>query len=274
MSYDNVCKILAEKYPTDFARWLLAVEPRSIEVLKTELSIEPIRADSLTFLQTENRILHIEFQTITRSKTPISFRMLDYSVRLIRQYKVPVTQVVIFLQQTNDEIAFTEEYRSETTTHRYRVLRMWEQDSVQFLNNPALLPLAPLTQTNSPQALLSQVARSVARISDRETRQNIAAYTGILAGLKFEKNLIRQFLSEDVMQESVIYQDILEKGEQKGELRFCLSLLDERFGEIDSSIIERVQVFKKEQLEALGRALFRMSSIADLVTWLDEQESN
>ncbi|BAZ26691.1 hypothetical protein NIES4073_75990 [Kalymmatonema gypsitolerans NIES-4073] len=282
MSYDNVCKILAEKYPTDFARWLLAVEPRTIEVLKTELSIEPIRADSLTFLQTENRILHIEFQTITRSKTPISFRMLDYSVRLIRQYKVPVTQVVIFLQQTNDEIAFTEEYSSETTTHRYRVLRMWEQDSAQFLNNPALLPLAPLTQTNLPQALLSQVAQSVARISDRETRQNIAAYTGILAGLKFEKNLICQFLSEDVMQESVIYQDILQKGEQQGEqkgeqkeaLRFCLSLLDERFGEIDSSIIERVQVFNKEQLEALGRALFRMSSIADLVTWLDEQESN
>ncbi len=60
MSYDNVCKILAEKYPTDFARWLLAVEPRSIEALKTELSIEPIRADSLTFLQTENRILREE----------------------------------------------------------------------------------------------------------------------------------------------------------------------------------------------------------------------
>ena len=76
------------------------------------------------------------------------------------------------------------------------------------------------------------------------------------------------------MQESVIYQDILQKGEQKEALRFCLSLLDERFGEIDSSIIERVQVFNKEQLEALGRALFRMSSIADLVTWLNEQESN
>ena len=39
----------------------------------------------------------------------------------------------------------------------------------------------------------------------------------ILAGLRFEKNLIRQLLSEDIMQESVIYQDILQKGEQKGE---------------------------------------------------------
>ncbi|MFQ4145538.1 DUF4351 domain-containing protein [Chlorogloeopsis sp. ULAP02] len=271
MSYDNICKILAEKYPRDFARWLLTVEPREIKVLKTELSIEPIRADSVTFLQTENRILHLEFQTITRSRTPISFRMLDYSVRLIRQYKVPVTQVVIFLQQTNDEIAFTEEYVSEATTHRYQVIRMWEQDSALFLDNLALLPLAPLTRTTSPQRLLSQVAQSVARISDRETKQDIAAYTEILAGLKFEKDLIRQFLSEDVMQESVIYQDILQKGQQQEAFSFCMSLLDERFGEIDSSIVARVKVLNKEQLEALGRALFKMSTITDLVAWLDQQ---
>ncbi|MBC1239383.1 DUF4351 domain-containing protein [Nostoc sp. 2RC] len=70
------------------------------------------------------------------------------------------------------------------------------------------------------------------------------------------------------MQESVIYQDILQKGEQQGEqkeaVRFCISLLNERFGEIDSSIIERVQVLNKEKLEALGRALLRISSLADL----------
>jgi predicted transposase YdaD len=96
VSFHNICKILAEKYPRDFARWLLTEEPQNIKVLKTELSLEPIRADFVTFLQTENRILHIEFQTVTTSQTPINFRMLDYSVRLLRQYKVPVTQVVIF----------------------------------------------------------------------------------------------------------------------------------------------------------------------------------
>ncbi len=123
-----------------------------------------------------------------------------------------------------------------------------------------------------------QVAQSVARISDRDTRQNIAGYTEILAGLRFEKNLIRQLLSEDIMKESVIYQDILQKGQQQGKqqeaLTFCMSLLDERFGELDSSIIERVQVLNKEQLEALGRALLRISSIPDLVAWLDQQSSN
>ncbi|MBR8835177.1 MAG: DUF4351 domain-containing protein [Stigonema ocellatum SAG 48.90 = DSM 106950] len=74
------------------------------------------------------------------------------------------------------------------------------------------------------------------------------------------------------MQESVIYQDIWQKGEQKEALKFCMFLLNERFGEIDSSIIERVQVLNKEKLEALGRALLRISSIADLFIWLDQQE--
>jgi predicted transposase YdaD len=276
MSFDNVCKLLAEKYPFDFAKWLLPQAPKTIKVLKTELSIEPIRADFVTFLQTENRILHIEFQTNPQSKPPIPFRELDYSVRLIRTYQVPVTQVVIFLQETNDPTVFTEEYVNETTRHRYRVIRMWEEEPELFLHNLALLPLAPLTRTNSPQGLLSQIANNVAKIADRETKQDIAAYTEILAGLRFEKDFIRQLLSEDIMQESVIYQDILQKGEGKGEqkeaVKFCLMLLNQRFGQLDSEILERVKVLSVEHLENLGAALFNISEIADLVTWLNQED--
>ena len=151
---------------------------------------------------------------------------------------------------------------------------MWEQDSKLFLDNPALLPLAPLTQTNSPQGLLSQVAQSVARISDRDTRQDIAAYTEILAGLRFQKDLIRQLLSEDIMQESVIYQDILQKGEQKEAFRFLSRQLNRCFGEIDSQIIERIRVLSTEQLENLGEALFDLSNVADLEAWLNQQENS
>lgn len=278
MSFDNVCKVLAEKYPADFARWLIGEESTNIEVLKTELSLEPIRADSVTFIRTGNIILHIEFQTLTQSNPAIPFRMLDYSVRLKRQYKCPVVQVVIFLQQTDDEIAFTEEYVDDTTIHRYRAIRMWEQDSRLFLGNSALLPLAPLCRTDSPRDLLTQVAQEVAKISDRETRQNTAAYTEILAGLRFEKGLIRQLLSEDIMQESVIYQDILHKGEQKGEqkeaFRFLNRQLNRRFGEIGSSIIERIRVLSTEQLEALGEEFVDFSNISDLVAWLEQNASS
>jgi predicted transposase YdaD len=190
-------------------------------------------------------------------------------------------QVVIFLQETNNEIAFTEQYINQTTIHNYRSLRMWEQDSSLFLNNDALLPLASLTRTNSPQALLSQVSQNIARISDRNTRQNTAAYTEILAGLRFEKNFIRQLLSEDIMQESVIYQDILQKGERRGEqrwrqqeaFRFLTRQLNRRFGEIDESIIERIQVLSTEQLEALGEEFIDFAQASDLVNWLNQQEN-
>ena len=55
-----------------FIRWLLVSEPRDIQILKTELNQEPIRADSVTFLQTANQILHIEFQTLPTSPPPVA----------------------------------------------------------------------------------------------------------------------------------------------------------------------------------------------------------
>lgn len=59
----------------------------------------------------------------------------------------------------------------------------------------------------------------VQRVNQVKTtkRPEISAYTQILAGLKFRKDLIRQLFREGVMRESVIYQEILEEGEQRGE---------------------------------------------------------
>ncbi len=265
VSYDNACKYLAEQYPADFVRWLLGVEVQQIEVLKTELTLEPIRADSVTFLQAANQILHIEFQTLAKSNPALNFQMLDYSVRLKRQYRCPVVQVLIFLQETTNEMAFTEEYRDNTTIHQYQVVRLWEQDSTLFLVNPALLPLASLTRTDSPQTLLAQVAEQVATIPDREERQNIAGCVEILAGLRFDKDLVRQFLREDIMKESVIYQDIV----QKEAFKLISRQLKRRFGDIDASLVEQVRNLSAEQLENLAEELLDFSEVADLVAWLE-----
>jgi hypothetical protein len=51
MSFDNLCKLLSEKHPVTFASWVLGTPQTNVKVLKTELSIEPIRADYVTFLQ-------------------------------------------------------------------------------------------------------------------------------------------------------------------------------------------------------------------------------
>ncbi|QSJ15331.1 DUF4351 domain-containing protein [Nostoc sp. UHCC 0702] len=84
------------------------------------------------------------------------------------------------------------------------------------------------------------------------------------------------------MQESVIYQYILHKGEQRGEERgehkeafkYTLRLLNRRFGIIDSLIIERLQILTTEQLESLGEESLDFSNISDLFAWLEQNTNN
>jgi len=161
LAYDNICKRLAAEYPAAFVHWLLAMDTGDIELLPTELSLEPIRSDAVYFLPQRGQILHLEFQTDPKSNPPVPLRMLDYWVRLYRQYGRPIEQVVIFLKPTTKEVAFTEEFAVGNTVHRYRVIRMWEQDPTPLLANPALLPLAVLARADAPKALLEQVAARV-----------------------------------------------------------------------------------------------------------------
>jgi predicted transposase/invertase (TIGR01784 family) len=276
LAYDNTCKYLAENYPADFARWLLSSDTSDIEVLKTELNLEPIRADSVTFLQISNQILHLEFQTSPKSTPPLDFRMLDYYTRLKRQYWCDIEQVLIFLQATSSEIVFNTEYVDRKTRHEYRVIRLWEEDPTPLLANPALLPLATLARTDSPQDLLEQVAAAVDMIEERDERQNISACVQVLAGLRFPKNLITQLFSEEVMQESVIYQDILQKGLQqgeqrglqKGEVAVILRLLIRRFGAIEPEVQQQIRALSITQLDELAEALLDFSSQSDLVNYL------
>ncbi|MBD2099502.1 Rpn family recombination-promoting nuclease/putative transposase [Leptolyngbya sp. FACHB-261] len=273
MYYDNLCKYLAEQYPAQFIRWLLTTEAADIRVLKTELGNEPIRADALTFLQTSNQLLHLEFQTRPDADMPL--RMLDYWVRLYRQYRCSIEQVVIFLKPTTSELVFVEEFRVEQTWHGYRVIRLWEQDPAPLLADPALLPFAVLAQTNSPEALLEQVAAQVAMIEAPAERKSISTCTQVLAGLRFEKELIRTVFREELMQESVIYQDILQKGlqqgMQKGELKIILSLLARQLGSLPPDLQAQIQQLSLARLEALGEALLDFSTLEDLSSWLRAQ---
>ena len=76
------------------------------------------------------------------------------------------------------------------------------------------------------------------------------------------------------MQESVIYQDILQKGRQQEAFQLVMRQLRRRFGEMDSSITERIRVLSTEQLEVLGEELIDFSAISELIALLEQQENN
>jgi predicted transposase/invertase (TIGR01784 family) len=285
LAYDNTCKYLAEKFPAAFVSWLLPIdEPTDVQVLKTELIQEPIRADSLVFLQTDNQILHLEFETRPYSDPPIAFRMLDYYVRLKGQYSCSINQVVIFLQQTASEQVFVSEYTDTNTQHGYRVIRLWEQDPALLLSVPGLLPLATLSQTNSPRTLLEQIATQIATIEEPNQQADLLACTQVLAGLRFEKDLIRQLFRKETMRGSVIYQEIREDGLLEGRqlgllegrkdeaLSFLTRQLTRRIGSIAPETREQIQTLSVEELEDLGEALLDFSEASDLTNWLNEHQ--
>lgn len=278
MPFDNTCKYLSETYPDSFVNWLFGTAPESIEVLKTELSLEPIRADFVAHIREEQRLLHIEFQVKGETDPPLPLRMLDYWVRLHRSYRLPVTQFLVMLKYSNAAAEVEDEFYLEQTRHSYNVVRLWEQDPEPLLQDTALLPMAVLCAAEDSEQLLGRVAQEVSKIEEPEQRQVISNCTQLLAGLRFSKDLIRQLFSGGIMRESVIYQEILEEGREEGKrqeaLEYTMRLVRRWLGTEEPELEAQIQELTKQELEDLGEALLDFSEPAELTAWLESRQDS
>jgi predicted transposase YdaD len=103
----------------------------------------------------------------------------------------------------------------------------------------------------------------------------------VLAGLRYDKSLIIKVLKEsDMLEESVIYQDIFQKGKQQGveqglregveqeARKVALRLLERRVGKLSLTVRRQIEQLTREQLEALCEALLDFQSKQDLTRWL------
>lgn len=222
--YDDTCRFLAENFSADFASWLLGETITLTELKPSELLLEPIRADALILLESDETVLHLEFQT--RPKQDIPFRMLDYRVRVYRRYpNKTMRQVVIYLKPTGSELVQQTSFSMERTRHEFDVICLWEQPAALFLQYPGLLPFAALGQSPAPEATLRQVAQIVEQISDPTTQANLIAASAILAGIKLEDEVIYRILRRDIMQDSTVYRSILAEGEAKKQREIAINLL-------------------------------------------------
>jgi heme oxygenase len=74
------------------------------------------------------------------------------------------------------------------------------------------------------------------------------------------------------MQGSVIYDQIVQESEARGEVRWKRELLikqlTRRVGVLSAEIVERVEGLSLERVEDLGVALLDFASVDDLVGWL------
>ncbi|OUL21354.1 Rpn family recombination-promoting nuclease/putative transposase [Nostoc sp. 106C] len=213
--FDNICKFIAETFSTDFAAWLLGEPITFTELSPKELSLEPIRADALILLQSDEVVLHLEFQTQPDANIP--FRMADYRLRVYRRFpQKRMRQVVIYLTETTSELVYQTSFRLENLRHDFTVIRLWEEPTEIFLRTPGLLPFAVLSDTDNKTGTLQEVAAQIDKIADRRMQNNLTASTAILAGLVLEERAIQRLLRREMMRESVIYQSIINEALEEG----------------------------------------------------------
>ncbi|MBE9013503.1 Rpn family recombination-promoting nuclease/putative transposase [Pseudanabaenaceae cyanobacterium LEGE 13415] len=224
--YDDACRFLAEHFSADFASWLLGKAVTLTELQPSELSLDPIRADALIFLESDEAILHIEFQTLPKDNIP--FRVTDYRLRGYRRDSTkPMHQVVIYLKQTASPLVYETSFTMERTRHEFDVIRLWEQPASLFLQYPGLIPFAVLGQSADAEETLRQAAQRVDQIENPQTQANLMAASGILAGLKLDQEAIYRLLRRDVMQESTVYRSILAEGKEEKQREIALNFLRE-----------------------------------------------
>jgi predicted transposase/invertase (TIGR01784 family) len=194
------------------------------ELKPSELSLDPIRADALILLQSDESVLHLEFQT--RPDKDIPFRMLDYRVRVYRKYPAKtMRQVVIYLQPTGSALVQQISFDMERTRHEFDVIRLWEQPSAPFLQYPGLISFAALGQSANSEVALRQAAQAINQIQDPTIQANLAAASAILAGLRLEDDVIYRLLQRDIMQESSVYRSIFAEGAAEKQREIAINLL-------------------------------------------------
>ena len=137
---------------------------------------------------------------------------------------------MLYLKKTNSPLVRVDELQVGETRHGYGVVRLWEQDPLPLLQNPALLPLATLARkagrsTSADAEHLALVADRVAAIKKPVLQKEIASGCHLLAGLGFSQELINAYFIMGILDDSVTYQAAVAEYTRRARLE------DERHGE-------------------------------------------
>lgn len=117
-------------------------------ILQAAPGAVPGKASESAIAAPPEQLLHLEFQS--RPDRHMPERMLEYWIRLWRLHRKPIRQVVLYLRKTKSSLVQVDELQVGETRHRFGVVRLWEQDPLPLLENPALLPLATLARPVIP----------------------------------------------------------------------------------------------------------------------------
>lgn len=277
--YDIVTKDAIKTFPEDILQTVLTRSDfKFLELIESEFTtVEARRTDSLikVLLDDEIVLVHIEFQVDDSSSVNMVRRNVGYLGRCYEQYGLPILSHVIYLRPKAGR-QDPGGYRQNIPNHRfiveYKVIRLIELDgkSVFESNNIGLTPFAPLMQPPTGMDRL----RWVVHCNDQtktlslpvDIRNNLLVSQWVLSGLIHTNQTIGDLLSEEVMQESSVYQHLLQT---TGEERYHQGLqqgteLGVRINALESLLQVLEYRFDPNGVKAIRPTLEKISDVSRL----------
>src|SRR5712692_3956726 len=237
--WDNIMKRLVRGYAKQFTRWLVS-EAVFVRAHDIELKNQHLLADALleVILHGEPALLHIEFQSYDDPE--MELRLLEYNVLASRQNgHWPVYSYVIYLRKAR-EVAISPLVRTfpdGEEVHRFffRVIKLWEVPAELLLQTgwTGVLPLVTLTDGGKQPEVVKEMIDRLAVAEDYD----LLAISEVVGGLVFKKGpelewFKRRFsMFQDILRESSVYQEIVERGIQ-GQREMLLGFVQMRFPEL------------------------------------------
>ena len=221
--YDIVTKDALQKFPEDILKTVLERSDfKFIEFVEGEFTTVEVRqTDSLIKVQLDDQIVlvHIEFQVSDSTSPNMVRRNVGYLGRCYEMYGLPILSHVIYLRPNagrNDPGGYIQDIPDYRFIVEYKVIRLIELDgqSVFDTQNIGLMPFAPLMQPPNGMEKFQWAVqcneKTKALSLSSDIRSNLLVSQWVLSGLLHPHQAIAGFIKEGIVQESSVYQHILE----------------------------------------------------------------
>lgn len=229
------------------------------EFLNVELpSVRSRRVDLLILLNNDT-ILHIEFQS--HNHRDMALRMAEYYFLLVRKYKKPVRQVVIYLGAPKMSMPRRHDSESVSFCYELRDIRSWNADDLLESDHEADYVLAMLAggREDSLQ-LIRDVLVKIGEMSG-PAKEKALAFAGVLSGLRgFERIVFEETIRMGQVidwKKNEILRNLyaegvelgVEQGLEQGMSKIVRTVLTATFGPLPKWAQERIARANAVQLE-------------------------
>src|SRR5947209_52416 len=274
--WDDIMKRLLTANPQHFLDWLIPGAQ-----LKSERTIElksrTLEADKLynVLVNQLDMIWHVEIQR--HSDAQMGRRLWEYNATATITSGLPVCSFVIYLVHEGQivEPPYSPVLPTGQVAHIFYFtnVKLWEIPT-ETLKQPGLeglLPLLTLTREGNRPEMVDEMIEGL--IASQKTELLSIAYT--LASLVYKKESEREWLTErfamyqDILQESWVYQEILQEGREQALRQTLISYVETRFPTLVSLAKHQIDVIKgPDVLQRVIVKLFAVQTVEEAERYL------